>query len=151
MSYSTIIWGNACKKYVNPLILLQKIAMRIICNTSYLCHCAPLVNNAIYYLLMTSIQYLSKNICITFLIIILLMICSYFVILVMFIRIILGMLIIIIPFFRYILYVVKILLCMLVSCYEINYLLILNYSVTMLSLVILKIQFVQIMFNNYQF
>ena len=35
--------------------------------------------------------------------------------------------------------------------YGINYLLILNYSVIMLSLVMLKIHFFQIMFNNFQF
>ena len=42
MSYCIIIWGNACKKYVNPLILLQKKAICVICNTFYLSHFAPL-------------------------------------------------------------------------------------------------------------
>ena len=32
ISYCIIIWENACKKYVNHFILLQKKAIRIICN-----------------------------------------------------------------------------------------------------------------------
>lgn len=38
LSYCNIIWGRAAKIYINQLLLLQKRAVRIICNAAYLAH-----------------------------------------------------------------------------------------------------------------
>jgi hypothetical protein len=40
--YCNIVWGNACKLFLNPLIILQKKAVRLIHNVSQLTHRAPL-------------------------------------------------------------------------------------------------------------
>ena len=36
------MWGNAHKKYLNPLLILQKHAIRIIFKASFTAHCVPL-------------------------------------------------------------------------------------------------------------
>ena len=40
--YCIIIWGNAHKKYLNPLLILQKHVVQLICRASFTAHCAPL-------------------------------------------------------------------------------------------------------------
>lgn len=64
MSYGLILWGNA--SHINDVLLLQKKALRIITNSSYLEHCRPLfinqkiptvINLYIYYVLI----YTHKN------------------------------------------------------------------------------------------
>jgi hypothetical protein len=42
LSYCNIVWGNACKLFLNPLLILQKKAVRLIHNVPQLTHCAPL-------------------------------------------------------------------------------------------------------------
>jgi hypothetical protein len=42
LSYCNVVWGNAHKKYLNPLLILQKRAIRLICNCQPLSHCATL-------------------------------------------------------------------------------------------------------------
>ena len=43
--YGIQIWGGAANKYVNEIVLLQKKAIRIICNTKYNSHTEPLFKN----------------------------------------------------------------------------------------------------------
>ena len=42
LSYCNIIWGRASKKYINRLLLLQKRAIRIVCNSAFRAHSEPL-------------------------------------------------------------------------------------------------------------
>ena len=42
ISYCLIIWGNVCKYLLEKILLLQKRAVRIICNVPYLEHTNPL-------------------------------------------------------------------------------------------------------------
>ena len=42
--YAVEIWGNASKTSLNPILLLQKKLVRIICGSDYLAHSAPLFN-----------------------------------------------------------------------------------------------------------
>ena len=42
LTYGIILWGTACKVDLNRLVKLQKRAVRIISNSSYLCHTKPL-------------------------------------------------------------------------------------------------------------
>ena len=41
-NYCIIIWGNAHKKYLNPFLILQKHAIRLICKAFFTAHCTPL-------------------------------------------------------------------------------------------------------------
>ena len=43
--YGIQIWGGAANKYVNEIVLLQKKAIRIICNAKYNSHTEPLFKN----------------------------------------------------------------------------------------------------------
>ena len=42
MYYCHLVWGTAAASVLEPLIILQKRAVRIICNAPYLCHTQPL-------------------------------------------------------------------------------------------------------------
>ena len=42
LSYGILIWGNTCKSYLDKLVKLQKWAIRVISNSHYRCHTAPL-------------------------------------------------------------------------------------------------------------
>ena len=42
LSYGLLIWGNTCKSYLDKLVKLQKWAIRVISNSHYRCHTAPL-------------------------------------------------------------------------------------------------------------
>ncbi len=42
ITYGIILWGNANKQYLDRILKLQKRAVRIISNSSYLCHTKPL-------------------------------------------------------------------------------------------------------------
>lgn len=42
LSYCNVIEGNANEKYLNPLLILRKRAICLICNCHPLFHCAPL-------------------------------------------------------------------------------------------------------------
>ena len=42
LSYGILLWGNATKTYITKLLKIQKRAIRIISNSSYLCHTKPL-------------------------------------------------------------------------------------------------------------
>lgn len=44
LHYCVISWGNASPSLVNSIFLLQKRAIRIVCNTSYYQHTTPLFN-----------------------------------------------------------------------------------------------------------
>ena len=43
--YGIQIWGGAANKYVNEIVLIQKKAIRIICNAKYNSHTEPLFKN----------------------------------------------------------------------------------------------------------
>ena len=43
--YGVEIWGNACSVYLEPLVKLQKMCLRIITFSSYLEHTEPLFQN----------------------------------------------------------------------------------------------------------
>ena len=45
MTYGILLWGNASKEYLTKIFKLQKRALRIISNSSYLCHTKPLFEN----------------------------------------------------------------------------------------------------------
>ena len=45
ISNAIIFWGSACDNYLNPLIIAQKKAIRIIGNVSRLTHCAPVAKS----------------------------------------------------------------------------------------------------------
>ena len=45
LMYCIIVWGNACPSYLNKINVLQKRAVRSICNVPYLHHSAPLFND----------------------------------------------------------------------------------------------------------
>ena len=38
LTYGILLWGNASKEYITKLFKLQKRALRIVSNSSYLCH-----------------------------------------------------------------------------------------------------------------
>ena len=42
LSYGILTWGNTCKSYLDKLVKLQKWAIRVISNSHYRCHTAPL-------------------------------------------------------------------------------------------------------------
>ncbi len=42
VSYAIVLWGSACMKYLHPIIIAQKEAIRIIADMPRLTHCAPL-------------------------------------------------------------------------------------------------------------
>ena len=42
LTYGILLWGNANKIYLDKVHKLQKRALRIISNSSYLCHSKPL-------------------------------------------------------------------------------------------------------------
>ena len=42
INYAILAWGNTCKKYLDKIFILQKKALRIISNSHYLCHSAPI-------------------------------------------------------------------------------------------------------------
>ena len=42
INYYNLIWGSACKTFLNPLFLLQKKAIRLINNSAYLDHTVPI-------------------------------------------------------------------------------------------------------------
>jgi len=42
VNYGILVWGNACKMYLDKLLKLQKWALRTISNSHYRCHSAPL-------------------------------------------------------------------------------------------------------------
>ena len=42
LTYGMLLWGNVSKEYVTKLFKLQKRALRIGPNSSYLCHAKPL-------------------------------------------------------------------------------------------------------------
>ena len=42
LSYCNVIWGACSKHLTNHILLLQKRAVRVICNQSYLSHTKPL-------------------------------------------------------------------------------------------------------------
>ena len=41
LTYGILLWGNAAKEYITKLFKLQKRALRIVSNSSYLCHTKP--------------------------------------------------------------------------------------------------------------
>jgi hypothetical protein len=45
LAYCITAWGNACTAYVNPIIVLQKRAIRLVSNADRLAHTAPLASN----------------------------------------------------------------------------------------------------------
>ncbi len=62
LTYGILLWGNANKEWLNRILKLQKRAVRIISNSSYLCHTQPLFErfNLLY------IHYLYKKECCIF-------------------------------------------------------------------------------------
>ena len=42
LHYGILLWGSAYKKHVDKILKIQKRAIRIISNSSYLCHTKPL-------------------------------------------------------------------------------------------------------------
>ena len=45
LNYCNIVWGNCSQNKINSLLLLQKKAIRICDNSSYLAHTAPIFHN----------------------------------------------------------------------------------------------------------
>ena len=42
INYGLLLWGSAFESYLKPLIVKQKMALRIICNSAYNAHTSAL-------------------------------------------------------------------------------------------------------------
>ena len=42
LQYGITVWGQMCASYIDPIIKLQKKAVRIVSNQSLLCHTIPI-------------------------------------------------------------------------------------------------------------
>ena len=61
MTYGILLWGSASKKYLTKIFKIQKRALRIISNSSYLCHTKPLFEN---YNTLNIFELYEKELCI---------------------------------------------------------------------------------------